>query len=71
MCPPTRTDERQDALDGETNSEMLHEVNHDDADWFPPALSPRSSPAPAIETEFFSPGEKLYRNYHMLLNGKH
>ncbi|KAN0081189.1 hypothetical protein V8E55_008813 [Tylopilus felleus] len=52
MCPPTRTDERQDALNGKTN-----------------ALSPRSSPAPAIETEFFGPGEKLYRNYHMLLNG--
>lgn len=34
--------------------------------WF----APRSSPSPDVETEFFGPGGKLYRNYHKLLNGK-
>ncbi|KAF8551067.1 hypothetical protein OG21DRAFT_1478282 [Imleria badia] len=55
--PPSPTGKQQDIFNGETEAQ--------NADWFPP----NSSPVPDIETEFFGAGDKLYRNYHKLLNG--
>ncbi|KAF8553040.1 hypothetical protein OG21DRAFT_1477479 [Imleria badia] len=56
--PSSPTGEQQDIFDGETEAQ--------NADWFPP----NSSPVPDIKTEFFGAGDKLYRNYHKLLNGR-
>jgi len=57
-CPPSQTDEQQSISDRETE---LHGIG---------GYSPISSPAPDVETKFFSPEGKLYQNYHMTLNGK-
>ncbi|KAF8545662.1 hypothetical protein OG21DRAFT_1492080 [Imleria badia] len=56
--PLSPTGEQQDIFDGETEAQ--------NADWFPR----NSSPVPDIETEFFGAGDKLYRNYHKLLNSR-
>ncbi|KAG1839875.1 hypothetical protein F4604DRAFT_1885178 [Suillus subluteus] len=45
----------------------------DDADFSnfldPASGESRSSPSPHVHTEFYGPGDKLYRNYHTLLDG--
>ncbi|KAN0085854.1 hypothetical protein V8E55_006988 [Tylopilus felleus] len=60
--PPVQTNEQRDVFNEATNGKAHN------ADWFPQVPSPRSSPAPDVETKFFGPREKLYRNYHILLN---